>query len=93
MALRVREARESKGWTQDDLARAAGVRPMTISRIERGAIKESPGLDVMRGIARACGVSLDWLVDGLGEPPPQRDMEPPSPRTKNEGSDPQPGSE
>jgi transcriptional regulator with XRE-family HTH domain len=50
-----------RGLNQQRLARLSGVSDSEISRILRG--KSSPSLEYATRIARALGVSLDYLVD------------------------------
>lgn len=61
MGERLQHMRKQKRMTQQELSRAAGVRRATISALESG---KTQGLTVAsaRGLARALGVSLDWLV-------------------------------
>jgi transcriptional regulator with XRE-family HTH domain len=59
----IRFARESKNWSQGDLAQRAGIHRVTVCRIERGRL----GLTV--GTQRLCavlGLSLDALVKTSG---------------------------
>jgi len=65
-AQRVTHMREQRRLTQQELAAKAGVSYQTIWRIENGKHKE-PGIYIARSIARALGVSLDYLVDLYGE--------------------------
>jgi DNA-binding XRE family transcriptional regulator len=51
IARQVMRGRKAAGWTQAELAIRAGVRQVTISRIETG--KHSPGLKTMAKIDRA----------------------------------------
>ena len=51
IARQVIRARKAAGWSQAELARRAGVRQETISRIETG--KHSPGVKTMAKIDRA----------------------------------------
>ena len=53
--------RNKKGWSQEKLAREAGVSYQTVIKIERGYIR-SPRLDTILKIAKALGVSLDDLI-------------------------------
>jgi len=53
--------RNKKGWSQEKLAREAGVSYQTVIKIERGYIR-SPRLDTILKIAKALGVSLDNLI-------------------------------
>ena len=64
IADRLRYARELKGWKQAQLAVAADVSQGTIGNIESGA-RQSRGS--LPKIAKALGVSHDWLADGEGE--------------------------
>jgi len=59
--LRIRRERERKGWSQVELARAAGVPQPTISRLERRPVTR---LDVplLERIANALGVPLKRLM-------------------------------
>lgn len=61
---RLRIARKHAGLTQDALAEAVGMRQPTISEIE--AVNENGSVFTAR-LARACGVSVDWLADEIGE--------------------------
>lgn len=63
LAERLREAREDKGVTQEDLADAAGVSKQAVSKIENGGTLK-PAMSTMEPIARLLGVSVRWLVDG-----------------------------
>ena len=63
-AERLLYARKQRGWTQTQLAVAAEVTQGTIGHIESGA-RQSRGS--LPKIAKALGVSHDWLADGEGE--------------------------
>ncbi len=58
---RVYWLRDEHGWTQEELAREAGVSPTTISHIESGAI-ERPRMNTVRRVARAFGISTEELI-------------------------------
>jgi transcriptional regulator with XRE-family HTH domain len=62
MGARIVEAREKKGLRQAELAREIGVIVTTMWRYERGEC--APGADVLRRIAEALDVSIDWIVTG-----------------------------
>jgi transcriptional regulator with XRE-family HTH domain len=62
---RLTKLREQKGWSQQDLAKVAGVPYMTIWRAE-AQTHRYPRMDVAKRIARALGISLDVLC-GLYE--------------------------
>ena len=56
MHLRVRDYRSAKGWTQLELAAAAGVRPATISKAENDP--ETMELRTLALIADGLGIQL-----------------------------------
>jgi len=62
---RIRVARQQKGWTQVELAEAAGLSSNYVARLERGELGAS--LFVAMKIAEALGVTLDVLVQA--QPP------------------------
>ena len=53
--------RQRKGWSQIDLARAAGIPQPTICRLESGDIEQPKAITLLR-IARALEVSTDYLL-------------------------------
>jgi transcriptional regulator with XRE-family HTH domain len=57
---RVRQLRERKGWTQQELALSAQVRQETIARIETGAV-QAPRVHVLVALAKALGTTTDFL--------------------------------
>ena len=68
MALgkRVKELREGKNLNQGELAKRAKIDRTLVSRIESGHTP-NPGASVLKGLARALGCSIDYLVDLYGE--------------------------
>jgi transcriptional regulator with XRE-family HTH domain len=64
IGARVREARERRGMSMADLARAAGLSPGAVSRIEHG--ERSPGAETVSRLARALGVEAGNLM-GSGD--------------------------
>src|SRR4051794_5368530 len=67
-----------KGFNQQRLAKAARVSDSEVSRILSGK-SANPGLENALSLARAVGVSLDYLADdSLDEDPPARSGEGPS---------------
>ena len=60
---RVRAARQAKGLTMKDLARAIGKNESYISELERGGIKRGSHL---HRIADVLGIPLHWLETGTG---------------------------
>ena len=59
---RIRGRRTELGWTQDQLAQKAGLSKSFLSDLENG--KRSVGANKLLDIARALGVSLDFLMTG-----------------------------
>lgn len=57
---RIERLRKDREWTQADLAAAAHVRQNYISGIENGSAK--PSAAIMARIAKALGVSLDFIM-------------------------------
>ena len=61
LGTRIKTLRERKGLNQSELARASGIAPATISRLESGDLR-----DVSNGgrqaYTRALGVSVDYLI-------------------------------
>lgn len=62
IAKNLRQFRESKGMTQEKLARLADVANNTIVKIEAGK-NNNPTLDTLKKIARELGVSVDQLIE------------------------------
>lgn len=58
-------ARSGEDFTQQDLARKAGVTQGSIAHLESGRTKTSRSLTK---IAAAVGVTTEWLADGKGDP-------------------------
>jgi XRE family transcriptional regulator, master regulator for biofilm formation len=58
----IRELREKKGLTQEELAFKARVTPGYVAQLELG-IRKNPSLDVVRRLARALGVRLAELLE------------------------------
>lgn len=61
---RLRNARNRKLWTQQELSEATGVMEATISRIENGKYQRRPYRETLKRLATALDVSLEWLVFG-----------------------------
>ena len=57
----IRELREKKGLTQEELAFKAKVTPGYVAQLELG-IRKNPSLDVVRRLARALEVRLGELL-------------------------------
>lgn len=65
LGRKVRELREARGWTRDQLGDRIGITGSTVGQIERGEIEAPPGPRLER-LARAFGISLRSLVSGTG---------------------------
>lgn len=63
-AVRIKQLRESLKMTQTEFSDYIGIKQQTLSGYERGIMK--PPLDIAKGIAEKCNVSIDWLC-GLSE--------------------------
>jgi XRE family transcriptional regulator of biofilm formation len=57
----IRDLREKKGLTQEELAFKAKVTPGYVAQLELG-LRKNPSLDVVRRLARALGVRLTELL-------------------------------
>jgi len=66
--MHLKQLREERGITQEQLAFDAGITASALSRIERGL--NSPGWTTVRQIARALGVSLVELVSAVEDARP-----------------------
>jgi len=58
----LRQLRKKKDWSQGQLAQKAGIDLQKVSKYERGV--SSPPIATLIDIAKALGVSLDYLVTG-----------------------------
>ncbi len=58
---RLRELREAKGISPEELAALSGVHAQTIRKLEGGE-RAWPRLDIAKKLARALGVTLDDLA-------------------------------
>lgn len=56
----VRQLRGARGWTQERLARAAGITITCLSNLERGATKD-PNIETIAGLATAFGLQPSEL--------------------------------
>ncbi len=65
VADRLRLFRQERGWTQAQLARAAGVSPATVSRLELG--EERPRESTVRALATALHVEPERLLGLAGQ--------------------------
>lgn len=69
---RLRQLRESKGWTQEEVAAKLGVSLMTVSRWERG--EHDPTRHAAK-LADLYGRSADWILRGVAEPATTEDRD------------------
>ncbi len=60
LASRLADLRHARDWSQDDLARRAGVDRKTVNRIEKGHF--SPSLDTLVRLSVALSCTLSSLV-------------------------------
>ena len=67
--LYIREAREEKGLTQEELAKMVGIGRVTLSRYETE--ERSIKVGTLVAIADALNVPIDYLVRGKEKEPPQ----------------------
>ena len=54
LAIRVRQVRHTRGWTQEELADRAGISARYVGNIERGVVSAS--VTVLGRLARALGI-------------------------------------
>lgn len=57
---RLRAARETKGWSQTELAEHSGLQPSAISHFETG--RRSPSFENLKRLADALSASIDFLL-------------------------------
>jgi XRE family transcriptional regulator, regulator of sulfur utilization len=67
LGRRVRQLREARGWSQEQLARRAGLGLMAINRIETGQVRQPKRTSVQQ-IALALEVPGEQLEQLLTEP-------------------------
>lgn len=60
---RLRKLRESRGWSQEDLAVESGISRPFISNVEAG--KREPCLKTLKLLADTFGISLSMLLRGV----------------------------
>jgi len=59
----LRQARQGRRWTQEDLGHTAGLHPTEVGRLERG--NREPRLSTIVRLARALELTAADLVDGV----------------------------
>ena len=72
MHERIRQRRKELGMNQTELAAKAEIKQATISAIELG--KVDPTTSSIKKIAAALNVSLDYLILGTANKPPEREF-------------------
>lgn len=72
--LRIQEAREARGWSQEKLANAIGTTQQTIQRWESGAV--DPQISKVEAISGALGVTVSFLlgVETAAPAPDEREL-------------------
>ncbi len=70
---RVAQARADRGWTQEQLAEAIGIEPVSLSRLETG--DRALSLTTLGLIADALGLGLGALI-GIEVDLPRADLDP-----------------
>ena len=63
LAKNIKKLRETKGLSQEKLARLADVANNTLIKMESGE-NQNPTLDTLKKVAKAFGVSVDDLING-----------------------------
>jgi DNA-binding XRE family transcriptional regulator/molybdate-binding protein len=66
MNARIRELREERVWSQQELAEKAGVTRQLVSTVEAG--RHSPNVMAALGLARAFGISVEELFSETAKP-------------------------
>ena len=66
---KLRAMRDAKGWTQKEMADAAGLHPNTVARLERG--EHEPTWPLVLKFAQALGVDCTAFTGGEPDPPPK----------------------
>jgi transcriptional regulator with XRE-family HTH domain len=61
LAERVKHERKRRRYSQEELAKEAGITQGLLSRIEAGKVM-APNADIIKGLARALWVSTDYLL-------------------------------
>ena len=61
LGQKLRQLREKRGWSQNELSRQTGVRQALLSELESDKKRDTTG-QALKHLARALGVSVDYLV-------------------------------
>jgi transcriptional regulator with XRE-family HTH domain len=86
-AERLKQLRESRGWSQGHLAQAAGLTRDGVAHLEQG--RRKPAWETVQALAKALGVSCEAFADDAASAapapqPPAPTDEPKKPRKKKE---------
>lgn len=65
MGYKIKEVREAKGMTQEELSRSSGISRVTISGLENGTARATTTKTLM-AIANALGVSVEQIFFNEG---------------------------
>ncbi len=71
---RLRDAREMRDWSQNDLGTEAGLPPSSIAHFETGSRK--PSFDTLHRLANALEVTTDYLLGRVDQPNVAEDGDP-----------------
>jgi len=58
----LKKIRTEKGWSQEKLAREAGISYQTLIKIERGGIK-NPKIETLIKLSKALGIQIENLLE------------------------------
>lgn len=70
LGTKIKELRESRRWTQEELAKKIGKSRVYITRLENDEYR-SPGSDVIAGLSLAFNISERTLLEAAGQAPPR----------------------
>ena len=66
LGANVRKWRVRRGWTQDQLAQAAGISAKFVGEVERG--EDNPSLETLWSLVSALRIEWNDLLDEVAEP-------------------------
>ncbi len=69
---RIKDIRNKKGITQEQLSESVGINPKYLSSIERG--KENPTLNILLKLAQSLDVNLDEIFSSVQIEDPEKRM-------------------
>ncbi len=62
ISSKVKQLRNKRGWTQEELAKKAGISRVSVARIEAG-MRKNPDLSTRKKLAKAFKVNIMDLLD------------------------------